>query len=1318
MTQTVAPPPAVTSSGSPYIGLGPYDRDDADFFFGREREVDLISANLMASRLTILYGPSGVGKSSVLRAGVLRHLTERARRETAHGQIPDFVPAIYSSWKQDPMTGLTRVVMAALEKTAPEAAEASTPATSLDEALERWADASTADLLLLLDQFEELFLYHDHQNGGATPFDEQLAAAVTRTDLQVNVLLSLREDALAKLDRYKRRIPRLFQNYLRMEPLRGDQAREAIVGPVERYNAAVDPSKRVNVEPVLVDAVLAAVGPGQALTDTQGAGVVASDSGGQADDAIETSHLQLVMTRLWSKEHGEDSLTLRSSTLVDLGGAVTIVRNHFDEVMARFDPSEQDLAAAVLNHLVTPTGSKIAHTVTDLTAWADVPEAALRPVLDKLAGQDVRILRHVPPPLERPDAVSYEIFHDVLAAAALDWRGRHTQASELRRLDEERRRAEHTAVEQRRRARVSIVLAVAAAVACIVAVGFFISADDARRTAEAAERTAQAERRTAEEAHKGRELAETVARQGLSAFSDPAQRLTRAADAVREAPTSELSVEMLRRLLGESLERTRMVGHTEQIVAVSASPEGDTVLTSARDGTVRLWDAGTGQELWSVAIPGINWAEFNADGSLVAVAGYDGGVYVYDSATGTRVHHFSGAHPGQGGATRVAFAPGSEGPPLLASAGVDGRVRVWNLASGTAQRFLKPRHEGPVWALTFSPDGTHLLSGGDGGVTRAWDVTGGDTIAVLRQDDPVGIIRIGTNGARAIVASGETAVVWSWLDDTTVTLGEHPHMILDVAFDPTGTAVATTSGKQVYLWDAATGERREEFRGHLDWVNTVDFDPDGRRIVTASGDGTARVWDVATARPLYVLRGHAGDVVGAELDARERIVTAGVDGTARVWALPEGRRFEDFAAWVLDAAFSPSGDYVAGAGQDGMVRVWDAATGSVEQTFQASDLPSTTVGFSPDGRFLITGGDDGYVRIWDWRDPEAPLAERLLTTNLTTGSRVSGSFSPTDPDVAVVAGTTGATVWHWRDDRESRSLVEDVHITAATFDADGARIALGDEFGNLMLYTTDGHPLEIALEGHRAYVVTVAFPANSRRLLTAGRDGTTRIWDLRSGGLVRELTGTQDGNPTTAVSDDGRFVATAAPDGTVAIWGARNGDLLAHVRVHADYVNAVAFKPGDPRSVITASDDHTVFLYRCETCGDDDELLQLAGRRLERILEPPTPAASQEARMCLLEDGQEIDCAQPHDYEYFPAPENPAGAGSPFDQAPIEAYANDQCTGAAFETYVGRGYSESRYYATFVTPDQAAWTSGERWVSCLLYLPEEQMVGSAQGSGE
>jgi CHASE2 domain-containing sensor protein len=437
----------MSATGGPYVGLDYFAEEDAGLFFGRDDERKRISGNLRASRLTLLYAESGVGKSSLLRAGVSARLRQHAVRNVIERGRPGLVPVVFSSWRGDPTADL----IAALEEAARPLLQRDDVVLrrdTLDHAIEDVAASAAGTPLVILDQFEEHFL---DETDTDERFDEALARCVNRRDLRANFLIAIREDAYSLIgSRFKAHIPNVYANFLHLDFLDAEAARTAILQPLAAFNTSREGrAAPVSIEPELVDAVIDQVRRGRvAMGDAGTAGVEGHDR-----SRVETAYLQLVMKRLWDEEIGLGSDRLRLETLRRLGGADTIVHGHLDDAMARLPAPQRDAATAALRFLVTSAGRKIALSSDELREFTDVDAATLDPALEHLERE--RILRPVPA-TEPGGAARHEIFHDVLAPAIRDWR----RAEAERRLERVRRRARR--LERRNRVLSAAVIALAA----------------------------------------------------------------------------------------------------------------------------------------------------------------------------------------------------------------------------------------------------------------------------------------------------------------------------------------------------------------------------------------------------------------------------------------------------------------------------------------------------------------------------------------------------------------------------------------------------------------------------------------------------------------------------------------------------------------------------------------------------------------------------------------------------------------------------------------------------------------------------------------
>lgn len=398
---------------TPYLGLSPFTIADAPFFFGRESETDIIASNLITQRLTLLYGPSGIGKSSVLQAGVISKLYARARADMQTAGAPEYIVLYHTGWSGDPLSDLLNDAAATLQVFF---SEPFVPADGLIGSIREWNKQTGAELLFILDQFEEYFLYH-RNDPDQDSFVVNFSNALKQKDLPANFLVAFRDDSHSQFHRFKARIPNIFDNTYLLRHLTIEGGRAAILKPVEKYNELREPEEPAMEEPeqALVETVLSQVRVGQISSIEGGRGTTA-----ESQD-IETPYLQLVMAQLWKKERENKSNRLQLETLTNMGGAQKIVRNHLNETLAHLSSPQQEIIARTFEYLVTPSGTKIAQTASDLANYADVSENELVVILRDLAGGPSRILRPIAPAPDRPKEQRYEIFHDVLASAILGW---------------------------------------------------------------------------------------------------------------------------------------------------------------------------------------------------------------------------------------------------------------------------------------------------------------------------------------------------------------------------------------------------------------------------------------------------------------------------------------------------------------------------------------------------------------------------------------------------------------------------------------------------------------------------------------------------------------------------------------------------------------------------------------------------------------------------------------------------------------------------------------------------------------------------------
>jgi WD40 repeat protein/energy-coupling factor transporter ATP-binding protein EcfA2 len=1121
---------------APYMGLSAFHMEDADRFFGRERLVDEVVGQVTRRPFVVVFGASGSGKSSLLRAGLVPAITKGRNQwcpivmtptDQPLYELADRAAKLSDARADDLYTELAASGEGGLD-------------IAVRQALVHWPDDARA--LLVVDQFEEVFTLCT-DDAERQRFIDLLLDAAEGPGRRTHVVLGVRADFFPHCSRHPRLAAALSEDtQVVVGPMMRDELRRAIIEPAA--------SVGVTVAPELISTLTAdgADEPGAlplvsyALLETwrrRRDDVLTLDDY-QASGGIRGAVAESAEHLYRDLDPGQQSLIrqifLRMTALGE-GTEDTRRRVRRDELDGLDNPATVELVlqrlAAVRLIVIGEDAVEVAHEAV-IRSWPRLH----RWLTDDRDGLRVhRQLTEAAQMWESLDRDAGALYRGARLAITRTWvDGHDSELTTLERVfveaSEELQESERLAAQRQTRLLQRLVAGLA--VLLLIAVTGGAVAIKQRQTAVQQHRVALSRQLAAQ----AKNLAPT----------EPTQAMLLSLEAFRIAPTIEARSALLS-VPGYPTGRTVLTGHNGQVNGVAFSPDGRLLASGALDRTVMLWDVRRHARIAVLSghTAPIRTVAFSPDGRLLVSAGADNTAIVWDVASRRRLATLLGHRKR---IWDVAFSPDGK---VLATASEDGTVRLWSLPNGSLLGRLTG-HSGSVNSVAFSPDGRRLATAGKGEKVLLWDVTGRDRTGTL---------------------TGHTAEVWA------------------VAFSPDGKRLASAGyDNRIIVWDTKRKSRAFELVGHTDTVRDVTFSPDGHLLASASYDQTVAVWDLQRRARLTSFHDHTKGIAAVAFGPDGHTIASAGEDEAIIMRSPVLAPFTGHTDWVSRISFSPDGRSLASASHDTTLNLWDVNTGSAVATFSGHTDSVRAALFTPDGSTLISGSEDHTIGLWDIR-------RRTRLATLTTADIVEAAAVSPDGSLLATGGVQPVVqLWDLRRRVHLADLKghSDVLRTVA-FSPDGRLLASVGHDRTVIIWDVAVRRRVATLTGHSGSVIASVFSPDGRFLATAGSDRTVKIWNVATRRVYASLSGHSAPVHALAFSPDGRQLASAGQDRTIVLWDIADRQSVATLTGHTDLIDSLAFHPNG-HTLASSGADQRIILWDLNTQSAITRICQSAGRSL------------------------------------------------------------------------------------------------------------------------
>lgn len=539
----------------------------------------------------------------------------------------------------------------------------------------------------------------------------------------------------------------------------------------------------------------------------------------------------------------------------------------------------------------------------------------------------------------------------------------------------------------------------------------------------------------------------------------------------------------------------------------------------------------------------------------------------------------------------VSFSPDGR---ILASGGWDNAIKLWDVNTGRELLTLTG-HAGAVTCIAFSANGKILASGSMDKTVKLWDVaTAKESRMLSGHTGVVQTVSFSRDEKTLLsITQNGTAKRWDVISGKELeTIAEYKNPTL---LSPDGKSFATTSDNTIELWDLESRKRLQTFNGHAELVSSVVFSADGKTLASSSRDKTVKLWNIQSGKELRTFRGHMHFVMAVAFSPDGKILASGgFDRTVKLWDVETGKELRalvGYSSIIQTVTASPTGKFLAVSNQDKTIKIWDLESKTVVRILAGHSENVISVAFSPDEKILASGSRDDTIKLWG-----VESGKELRTLSGHSEDVASVAFSPNGKILASGCADYRIKLWNVDTGKElqtlsghSSSYLSGVGVSSVVFSPDGKILASGSFDKTVKLWDVEtGKELQ-TLSGEGEYVYSVSFSPDGKKLASANLDGTIKLWDVRSGEKLRTLTGHSEGLSAVLFSPDKKTLFSGSSDNTIKLWNVESGALLRTFNGHNAAINSITFiKNG--KILISGSADGNIKLWNI---ADGHELCSL-----------------------------------------------------------------------------------------------------------------------------